>query len=547
MKRITYILIVVLGSMMVLSCNKTIDKLQADPNNPTSVPPSLILGTVLTDMSGTVTNASATGANSGSQIGNLGGIASWDAVHRWNQYYCSNYDYYNVNTYYWQTGPFDGYTVMKNVIQMDKEAISRGAAAVNPYEAVGRFVMAYYYYNMTSMMGDIPQIQALEGSLNPSPAYTPQKQVFQYILNTLDTANTDLATLITAGDNSLSTTQDIYYQGNLAQWQKLVNSFKLRVLISLSNQSADADLNIPATFANIFNHPATYPVFQSQADDFEFVYQPNYNIYYFNPADFKTIGTRYNLAQTYVQALTGLDDARLLMTSEPAWKLVDSLNYAPTDTRAFNGASTGEPQGNMFIEATKGYYSFINRNRYFSSDVGQPDILAGYQELCFNIAEAMNLAWVSGNAETWYKQGIIESMNYNGLNTADTSFVAHFLPEGADALSLVQDYPFTFKFSSYYAQTGVAYAGGTTGRNQIVLQKYIASFQNSGWEAYFNQRRTGIPVFTGGSGVGNNGVVPMRWAYPITEQTQNATNWQAALTNQGFTTDDLNGKMWILK
>ena len=86
-----------------------------------------------------------------------------------------------------------------------------------------------------------------------------------------------------------------------------------------------------------------------------------------------------------------------------------------------------------------------------------------------------------------------------------------------------------------------------TAINQIVLQKYIASFQNSGYESYYNWRRTGVPAFEGGSGVGNNGVVPIRWAYPVTEQQQNTKNWNASLTAQGFTQDDLNQQMWLLK
>ncbi len=73
---------------------------------------------------------------------------------------------------------------------MEKEAVSRGAAAVNPYEAIGRFVRAYYFYNLTSMFGDVPQADALQGANNPSPAYTPQELVFKYVLDELDTANT---------------------------------------------------------------------------------------------------------------------------------------------------------------------------------------------------------------------------------------------------------------------------------------------------------------------------------------------------------------------
>ena len=87
---------------------------------------------------------------------------------------------------------------------MEKEATKRGAADVNPYEAVGKFIKAYYYYNLTSMFGDVPQADALGGASNSTPAYTPQERVFLYVLNVLDSANTDLASLIASNDNSLS-------------------------------------------------------------------------------------------------------------------------------------------------------------------------------------------------------------------------------------------------------------------------------------------------------------------------------------------------------
>ena len=219
MKRINYLLILLITIGLFSSCNKKIQELQTDPNNPTSVPPNLILGTVLTDISGT-----------GSQ-GSLGGINSWDNVHAWNQYHCQNYDYYGNNMYSWSSGSFDPYLVLKNVVQMEKEAIAKGASSVNPFEAVGRFVRAYYYYNLTSLFGDVPEEQALQTG-NYTPTYTSQEKVFQYILNQLDSANTDFTKLISNNDFSLSASQDIYYGSGttpsqeLALWQKLVNTFK---------------------------------------------------------------------------------------------------------------------------------------------------------------------------------------------------------------------------------------------------------------------------------------------------------------------------------
>jgi hypothetical protein len=547
MKQIKYVLILIAGALLVDSCSKQIQEKQTDPNNPTSVPPNLVLGTVLTDLSGT----GSAGRLSGT--GSTEGVNSWDGAHRWNQYHCSNYDYYDNNIYAWTNGSFDPFLVLKNVVQMELEETSRGISNVNPYSAVGRFIRAYYYYNLTSLFGDVPQTQALEAGLNSMPAYTPQEQVFNYVLNELDTANTDMATLIAANDNSLSASQDLYYQGDLTKWQKLVNSFKLRVLVSLSNQASDATLSVPAQFANIINNPSKYPVFASQSDDFAFVYNPGgantFSTYPFNPSNFGSIAARFNMAKTYVDAVTSLNDARVFITCDPAWALVGSDTAHPAQYQYFAGASTGEPLATMYNNANNGLYSFINRLRYYSNFTGEPDVLVGYKEMCFNIAEGITRGWVSSaNAETWYKTGITTSMGFYGIDVSKTNFTAYFLPPGANSVTQVAPYPFTFNFNTYYAQPSVQLSTtAATAINQIVLQKYIACFENSGYEGYYNWRRTGVPAFEGGPGVGNNGIVPQRWAYPVTEQTQNTANWKAALTNQGFTADDLNQTMWLLK
>lgn len=576
MKQIKNICLIITGVLLIVSCNKKIESLQTDPNNPTSVTPNLILGNVLNNMSG---NGSA----------NLGGINSWDNVHDWNQFHCQNYDYYGNNIYSWTNGSFDPYLVLKNVVQMETEATTRGAASINPYEAVGKFVRAYYYYNMTSLFGDVPQVQALQAG-NTTPAYTSQKQVFQYILNTLDTANTHFATLISKNDNSLSATQDLFYQGNLVKWQKLVNSFKLRVLISLSGKASDPDLNVAAQFAAILNNPSTYPIFTSQADDMAYVYNPGgsnaYSQYPFNPSNFGSIAGRFNMASTYVSALTSLSDPRVFVTCEPVsnlyrrefdlngyiidssytdsngkvvycYKGTDSIAVTPlvkadstnpAQFKLFVGASTGEPLATMYGNANAGKYSYINRNRYYKNFTGEPDVLVGYKELCFNIAEGITRGWATGNAEAYYKTGIAESMNFYGIGISKTVFTAYFLPGGTGALSSITAYPVSFNFANYYAQPSVMLSStASTAISQIVLQKYIASFENSGYEAYYNWRRTGVPAFQGGSGVGNNGIVPKRWAYPVSEQAQNSTNYKAALTAQGYTADDLNQTMWILK
>lgn len=541
MNYLKYIMMFCAVAIIMVSCKKQINEKQINPNNPESVPAQLILGTVLTDISGI------------GSVGRLGGINSWDNVHAWNQYHCQNYDYYGNNIYSWtgNNSSYDPYVVLKNVQKMDSEYTARGGAPVNPYEAIGKFIDAYYYYNLAMLFGDVPLADALKGSANLTPVYTAQKDVFSYVLKELDNANTEMASLVVKGDNSLSSSQDIYYGGDLSKWQKAVNVFKLRVLIELSAKASDATLNIPAQFAAVINNPSKYPIFTSQSDDLEFTYNPgetnNYSTYPFNPSNFGSIAQRYNMAATYVSALTSLTDPRVFITCEPAaalWK----TNTDPCQYKYFVGASTGEPLSTMYPNASAGKYSFINRKRYYSNFTGEPDVLVGYKEMLFNIAEGIKRGWVSGNAETYYKNGITESMKFYGIDINIDSYIAYFLPNGANSVDQVQPYSFSFDFANYYAQSSVKLSTTQAAAiNQIVLQKYIAMFENSGYEAYYNWRRTGVPAFQGGSGVGNNGIIPKRWAYPVSEQTQNATNWKAAISNQSFSTDDLNQAIWLLK
>src|SRR6202000_2056395 len=79
-------------ALTAASCSKTIERKELNPNVPASVPPQLILGTLLNDIAG-----------NGPQ-GSLGGIISWSNVGDWDQYHCQNYDYYGNNIYSWAAG-----------------------------------------------------------------------------------------------------------------------------------------------------------------------------------------------------------------------------------------------------------------------------------------------------------------------------------------------------------------------------------------------------------------------------------------------------------
>ena len=248
------------------------------------------------------------------------------------------------------------------------------------------------------------------------------------------------------------------------------------------------------------------------------------------------------MTETYVKGLTDLKDPRVFVTCNPA-KAKIAGGTAPSDFAAYVGAPAGESQDDMTFKAGNGAYSFANQKRYYSTFSGpEPAVQLGYWEQCFNIAEAINRGWVAGNAKTYYDNGIRSSMSFLGISEG-AAINIYEQDNDAQIGSVVAS------VSAYLAQPTVAYDGNTTvGLTQILTQKYFAFFQNSGQEAYFNYRRTGVPVFHAGPGTGNSNIIPKRWLYPTTENLYNKTNLMSALQKQfGTETDNVNNDLWINK
>ena len=526
MKRfIQYSLWCIIIIAALTSCKKSFQDLTQNNNVPTSVPASLLLNGVLNNLVDL--------PNSSKEI--------------YCQYYIYNYDYYGNNRYDFGAGD-NYYTTLKNVMAMEDQAIKGGAPVLNPYSALGKFFRAYFFSKMSLEMGDIPMTQALQGIKNLTPVYDNQKVVMIQCLKWLGDANTDLTTLIGSGGNSLS--GDIFYNGDLTKWQKVVNTFKIRLLIQLSKKSSDVEINVPAQFASIIGDPAKYPIMQSSADNLQYTFIQNTNNYPQTPDNFGQNGSRQNSSATYISLLTSFQDPRLFVTAEPARDLVDNKKQSPTDFNSFVGADPGLDLGIMYNNAGLQKYSFINRKRYYSTYTGEPAIQIGYSELMFNIAEGINRGWAVGNAETFYQAGIQASFQYYGIPATTGSFTAYFYRPGSSSVSNLANYdtyPINVNFANYYAQPLVQYTPGSTGLNQILNQKYIALFRQSGLESYFTYRRTGVPNFSTGPGSGNGSRIAKRFQYPSSEKTANAKNYIDAITTQFGGNDDINGIMWILK
>ncbi len=495
MKNIYLLLIILLIS--VTSCQKFSD-LEKDPNRPGQVPPSLVFTSIL----------------------HSSYYSPWSDVSRWNQFWCSNYAYYNDQTYDWTNTDFN-FAQLQNIKQMIAEAKRVNLPDNNPYSALGKFFTAYFFVDMSMKLGDVPMTDALKGLENTQPKYDTQKAVFKQALAWLEEANSDLQLLITNGDNTLA--GDFMLDNNLVKWQKVVNSYKLRLLITLSKKTSDNDLNIASSFSAIVSNPSKYPVISSLDDNLKFTFNSSTEKYPLNPDEYGKTATRNNMSATYLNTLAALKDPRTFIVADPAAAKINDGFHA-TDFEAYVGANSGESLDDMSVKMLNGEYSAISKNHYYGSYTGEPCIQIGYAEVCFNIAEGINRGWASGNAEAYYTKGIQASWAFHGASV--------------DA-----------NWDAYYAQPTVKYSSdNATALTQILTQKYLAFFNNSGWEAYRNARRTGVPTFLTGVGTGNSGRIAKRFQYPSSERTTNAANYNATLTSQfGAATDDINSEIWIFK
>lgn len=523
------IILLSLTMLLSTSCDKTFEELEVNPNSPTSVPASLVLQGVEADMY----------ANTG---------RPFSAEMRWNQFYLSNYNYYATNEYTWTAGT-DHFMTLKNITKMEEEALKAGAEAVNPYSAVAKFFKAFFFDQMSKRMGDLPMSESLKGIENINPKYDSQKQVYVQILKLLEDSNAELTTLIAKGNQSL--TGDFYYGGDLKKWQKAVNAFQLRTLLTLSKKEADAELGIKTKFAAIVTNPTKYPLLGSTSESLQFV-SNQFNKYPSNPDNFGFDATRQNMSKAYVERLTERNDPRVMITCEPAGGALKA-GKLPSDFSAYAGAEAGEDLADMSSKAgidngsdfAPGVYSFQNRKRYYSNYIGESTFIVGYPEMCFNIAEGINRGWATADAAKWYNQGIEASMTFYGIKEGSNTFT--YSKTGSRDAADARTFNLDFKMDEYLSQANVKYENGAAGLEKILTQKYLAFFMNSGMEAYFNWRRTGFPKFYQGVGNGNSNRIAVRWQYPLSERTTNTTNYKAAIDSQFGGKDDINEMLWLLK
>lgn len=488
-KFLFYIISGIVWTSLVVSCKK-FSHFQTDPNHPTEASPGLLLTNIEERAFSTITTSAALASR----------MLCYIQTPSLDQYYG------------WQRASFDGYNSLRQVMKMKAEA----TRVEEPnYIALGLFFQSYYIIQLTQTFGDVPYsaaMQAKEGNFKPT--YDTQKDIYLKVLNDLKKASTLLS------ESNGIITGDVIYEGNIQNWKKAINSFTLRILMSLSHKTEDPDLKVIQRFKAIVNNPSTYPIFTSNDDNAALPYYDleNNRYPYYNDNGIKT---DFYLDASFVHILQKFKDPRLFVFAD---KMPSAVDLSAHDFDAYGGLQGSAPLQINTNKVVNGKASQID-SRYFSDPVTEPSIAIGYPEVQFILAEAVARGWINGDAAAYYKNGIRASMEF---------FNYHNEYSSADIDS--------------YLDQAVIQLKAETELDQILTQKYISFYMQCGWEPFYNQRRTGIPLFeTSGDGILNGGKIPKRWMYPESEYIHNKDNVAAAVERQYPNGDNINGLMWLLK
>ncbi|MEN7547211.1 SusD/RagB family nutrient-binding outer membrane lipoprotein [Rapidithrix thailandica] len=487
MKIFNYIYAIAL--VLVFGACQTFDELQLDPNRATEVNPDLILTNLETS---TMPQISLSSALAVRQMVNIDGAST-------SQYYG------------WQRSSFGAYEQLRQVYKMEQEA---QRLEQENYLALAKFFRSFIIINLTQTFGDVPYSEAMAGfEENYTPVYDRQKDIYAKVVKELKEANEELDA------NKGEIAGDVVYGGDILQWKKMINSFRLRILISLSHKEGWSEVDVEGQFKEMVENPDTYPIFTDNADNFALTYHDlegnRYPLFNNNG-----IQTAYYMEESFINHLKDRQDPRLFKIAEPDQKSQDA-GLEPTDFDAYSGLKGSETQGensnriNILKEGSQIH------PRYYQEATNEPSVVLSYAEVEFTLAEAAARGWIAADAEVHYQKGIKASMEFYGIEAA--------------------------AITAYQNQAEVMY-DANKGLEMILTQKYLAMFLNSGWEPFYNQRRTGIPEFdTSGGGMMNNSRIPKRWMYPQEELNLNTTHAVEAIQRQFDGNDHINAVMWILK
>ena len=464
-----YILIL-LTALSIGACSNNLDELNENIKVPETVPGEALFTSAQKNL---VDQMTSTSVNSN--------IFRLVAQHWTETVYTDETNYElngrNIPQNYWRALYRD---VLKNLdqatIEFNKITPSSPAEEIekNNKIQITEVLKIYTYAVLVDTFGNVPYSEALNIE-NKSPKYDDALTIYKDLLLRLDGAINNLNKEGTSFD-----VNDNIYQGDSEKWFKFANSLKLRLALTLSYVPSEAGL------AKTYATEALPNIFQSNADSALFTY----------------LGATPNTNQLFAGLVaSGRNDFI------PANTLVDFLNKTDDPRRKyFFDENIKSPQGDIIYKG--GVYGALNSFpsfTYFDEQFLDPTAKAtifDYTEVQFLLAEASakGLIGSPSDAENYYNEAITSSILYWGGTETEVQ--------------------------AYLSNPLVAYAtSGATWQEKIGNQAWIGLY-NRGFEAWNTWKRVDFPKLVAPEDARSE--IPVRFTYPINEQTLNASSYKSA-------------------
>ena len=377
--------------------------------------------------------------------------------------------------------------------------------------AIARILQSYYYLHMTNRWGDLPYSDALKGAAAEpviTPEYDTQEAIYDGCIQTLK----DAVAMIDASGDPIS--GDILFGGDMDMWEKFANTTRLIAAARLSEVSPS---KAATEFASAYSD-GVIALDNSENISYRYLAVQTYENPYYN--SFVTSGRKdwtiadplmnYMQIDTYTSPHPGAKGSGMMdVIADP--RLPVYANPVENTT-----TYVGMPYG--LTEAAAG--SISNSAVSFLGDAFRmqdtPADIYTSAQVAFTLAEGVERRWITGDVQTFYEQGIQASLAQHGVD--------------AD-------------YATYITNSEVAF-DASRAIEQIAYQKWVAIFPN-GYEAWAEWRRLGFPTLAPADNAQNeSGEIPTRQGYSTSERDLNSSNYNDAISNQGWAADDLDGKLW---
>lgn len=456
------------------ACSETLTEVNQNPNAPTEVPPASIL-------------PEAIGQTGDLMWGSFWHLSTWSVfAQSVSQIQYADEETYDVRIsslqFYWNNfyqGPLK-----------DLQTVIEGARERNQpnVQAIGLIMKTYAFSALVDAYGPVPYSEALnleEG--NQTPAYDSGERVYSGMLADLEQA-VQLIENADDVDPSLAS-NDILYNGDMELWRRFANSLRLKLAMRISNVAR-------STAAPIIRDAVSSGTFEGNDQHARLEYTSGQNR---NPI--------------YVNGLTRDDHApsEFMLAKMRAWDDPRTPIYA----KPVEGTQPGDPwseryRGGLIAEPERPLSEISRIGAFWRNNPAAPQWFMSYAEVAFFKAEAAHRGIISGDAGTFYENGVEAALEQYGISDGEVT--------------------------AYMQHDSVAWNGGTNAMRKIGTQKWLALYMGgSSIEQYAEVRRLGQPAIEPGSQAlnVNSGHPPTRIPYPSTEQSLNQESYQGAVDMLG--------------